>query len=157
MTIYLFVWRVLNSNLCAVNSLQRARSYSKLTLFEGQNWPTLWKKRSRKQHVRIALLQKYSFPLWTILHFTNPFDNDTLSLPCNLPFGVYLALEVGIITARSFPVKANTWYDWVKICHVRVTLLTKKKKKKSLEWCAEECKNKRCWREVKKNVFVFLQ
>lgn len=85
-----------------------------------------------------------------ILHFTNPFDNDTLSLPCNLPFGVYLALEVGIIMATSFPVKANTWYDWVKICHVRATQSTKKK---LLKWYAEECKNKRSRRQEKNNVF----
>lgn len=94
-------WHFYNPSLFAMNSAQTAGISSYLTLFGWLNWC------SRRQPIIIAL-QKYSYPLWMILHFTNPHDNDTLSLPRNLPFGVYLALEVGIIMATSFPVKANT-------------------------------------------------
>lgn len=74
-----------------------------------------------------------------ILNFTNPFDNDTLLLPCNLPFGVYLALEVEIIMATSFPVKTNTWYDGVKMCRVRAILSTHSDMQKNVKTNAADC------------------
>lgn len=43
-----------------------------------------------------------------ILHFTNPLDNDTLWLPCNLPLGVYLAMWAVMLMVTSLPVKNNT-------------------------------------------------
>lgn len=45
-----------------------------------------------------------------ILYFTNPLDNDTLWLPCNMPLGVYLAMWAAMFIVTSLPVKNTSTY-----------------------------------------------
>lgn len=52
-----------------------------------------------------------------ILHFTNPLDNDTSWLPCNMPLGVYLTMWAVMLTVTSLLVKINTvrcHYEWLR-------------------------------------------
>ncbi len=55
-----------------------------------------------------SLLSAVPAPSPLILHFTNPLDNDTLWLPCNMPLGVYLAMWAAMFMVMSLPVKSNT-------------------------------------------------
>lgn len=90
-------------------------------------------KRKTADSSSSPLLKNCPYPLWKILHFTNPLDNDTLWSPCNMPLGVYLAMWAAMFMVTSLPVKNYTSrYPltlWMadKICQVSVTQWARKK------------------------------